>query len=936
MSSVYKDSLNLPQTAFPMKADLPNREKEILAKWEADGTYARLRERSKGKPRFVLHDGPPFANGEIHLGHVLNKTLKDFVIRYKTLRGHDAPYVPGWDCHGLPIEHQVMKNLKSDDKTPVRIRKECAAYAEKFIGIQREQFKRLGVWGDWADPYVTMRPAYEADILRNFADLVKQGHVYEGLKPVFWSTGCRTALAEAEIEYENRNDTAIFVRFPLKEGGEGAALAADARRRAGLPADAPASLVVWTTTPWTLPANLAVAVNPDFEYIFVSDDKEVLLVAAPRIAELERVAGKSYKHLQHLKGLQLENGMVKYRHPFLDREGRILSAGFVTSDSGSGLVHIAPGHGQDDYQLGQKAGLKLLSPVDDAGRLTSEAGLTGENGLPNLTGTYVFDANPLIVKLLEDKGALIKAESYSHSYPHCWRSKTPIIFRSVKQWFIQVEAFKGQALKLIQDVTWIPGWGKNRIEGSVSSRADWCISRQRTWGVPIPAFYDASGKAFLDAATISKFADIVEKEGTDVWFSHSDEQMAERLGLGKLVDLKKGTDTLDVWIDSGSSWRAVSARRLGASADKPVDLYLEGSDQHRGWFQSSLLLSCAVQKKAPFKSVLTHGFVVDGQGKKMSKSVGNVVVPEEVMKRLGADILRLWVSSSDYSEDIRVSQDIFDRIADSYRKIRNTVRFMLGNLHHFDPAKDTLPDQELLETDRWALLKLASLVKEASEAYEANEFHRFYQAVHQFCVKDLSAVYFDMLKDRLYADPASSRSGRSCRTALYEITHTLIRILSPILAFTAEEAWGSLTHKPDGETSVHLTAWPDKTGRWHDPALEAKWDALLVWRGRILKALEEKRELKEIGNSLEAEVELHASQEAERKYLGEHRELLSQITLVSGLSVVSCNEGFSILVSRARGLKCARCWIWREEVGRSSEHPDLCSRCEGAVKGHKS
>ncbi len=696
------------------------------------------------------------------------------------------------------------------------------------------------------------------------------------------------------------------------------------------------SLVVWTTTPWTLPANLAVAVNPDFEYIFVSDDKEVLLLAVPRIAELERATGKSYKHLQHLKGLELENRMVKYHHPFLDREGRVLCGNFVTADSGSGLVHIAPGHGQDDYQLGQKAGLKLLSPVDDAGRLTSEAGLTGENGLPNLTGTYVFDANPLIVKLLEEKGVLIKAESYGHSYPHCWRSKTPIIFRSVKQWFIQVEAFKGQAMRLIQDVTWIPSWGKNRIEGSVSSRADWCISRQRTWGVPIPAFYDASGKAFLDAATISKFADIVEKEGTDVWFSHSDEQLAERLGLGKLVDLKKGTDTLDVWIDSGSSWRAVSARRLGASADKPVDLYLEGSDQHRGWFQSSLLLSCAVQGKAPFKSVLTHGFVVDGQGKKMSKSVGNVVVPEEVMKRLGADILRLWVASSDYSEDIRVSQDIFDRIADSYRKVRNTVRFMLGNLHHFDPAKDTLSDKELLETDRWALLKLASLVKEATAAYEANEFHRFYQAVHQFCVKDLSAVYFDMLKDRLYADPASSLSGRSCRTALYEITHTLIRILSPILSFTAEEAWGSLAHKPSGEASVHHTAWPDRTDRWHDPALEAKWEALLTWRGKILKALEEKRELKEIGNSLEAEVELHASQETERKYLAEHRELLAQITLVSGLSVVPGNEGFSILVSRARGLKCARCWIWREEVGRSSEHPDLCSRCEGAVKGPKS
>jgi isoleucyl-tRNA synthetase len=931
MSSVYKDSLNLPQTAFPMKADLPNREKEILAKWEADGTYAKLRERSKGKPRFILHDGPPFANGEIHLGHVLNKTLKDFVIRYKTLRGYDAPYIPGWDCHGLPIEHQVMKNLKSDDKTPVRIRKECAAYAEKFIGIQREQFKRLGVWGDWADPYVTMQPAYEADILRNFADLVEQGHVYEGLKPVFWSTGCRTALAEAEIEYENRNDTAIFVRFPLKEGGEGAALAADARRRAGLPADAPASLVVWTTTPWTLPANLAVAANPDFEYIFVSDDREVLLLAASRIAELERATGKSYKHLQHLKGLELEHRKVEYRHPFLDREGRILCAGFVTSDSGSGLVHIAPGHGQDDYQLGQKAGLKLLSPVDDAGRLTADAGLTGENGLPSLTGTYVFDANPLIVKLLEEKGVLIKAESYGHSYPHCWRSKTPIIFRSVKQWFIRVEAFKGDAMKLIQDVTWIPGWGRNRIEGSVSSRADWCISRQRTWGVPIPAFYDASGKAVLSAATVRKFADIVEKEGTDVWFAETDDAIAARLGAG--AGLKKGTDTLDVWIDSGSSWRAVSARRLGATADRPVDLYLEGSDQHRGWFQSSLLLSCAVQKKAPFKSVLTHGFVVDGQGKKMSKSVGNVVVPEEVMKRLGADILRLWVASSDYSEDIRVSQDIFDRIADSYRKFRNTVRFMLGNLHGFDPVRDALPQDQLLEADRWALTRLAALVEEAESAYETSEFHRFYQAMYQFCVKDLSAVYFDLLKDRLYADPIGSVSGRSCRTVLYEICTAVIRLLSPILSFTSEEAWGYLPPAPGREPSVHHAEWPSKD-RWkRDQALEEKWSSILEWRDKILKALEEKREQKEIGNSLEAEVELHVSRGPEFDRWAPEQKILAQAVLVSRLSVVASDQGTLVRVRKAAGSKCARCWIWTEEVGRSSEHPELCARCEAAVKG---
>ncbi len=928
MTTSYKESLNLPQTGFPMKADLPIREKEILARWETQGTYRELKKKTAGRPRFVLHDGPPFANGEIHLGHVLNKTLKDFVIRYKTLKGFDAPYVPGWDCHGLPIEHQVMKNLKSEDKTPVRIRKECASYAQKFIGIQREQFKRLGVWGEWDEPYVTMQPSYEADILRNFADLVKQGHVYEGLKPVFWSTGCRTALAEAEIEYENRNDTAVFVRFGL----ESAPLVAEARQKAELAADGRASLVAWTTTPWTLPANLAIAAHPDTEYLFISDGSEVLLVAHARLAELERVTKKSYKHLRTLHGRDIEAAGLKYRHPFLDRTGNIHTADFVTSDSGTGFVHIAPGHGQDDYSLGQKHGLKPFSPVDDAGRLTADAGLTGENGLPNLAGTNVFEANAPIVKLLEEKGALVAAESYSHSYPHCWRSKTPIIFRSVKQWFIRVEAFKADALKLIDKVKWIPGWGRNRIEGSVSSRADWCISRQRTWGVPIPAFYDAAGKAVLDAATVNKFADLVEKEGTDLWFALSDREMAERLGLANAAELKKGTDTLDVWIDSGSSWRAVSERRL-VTPGNPVDLYLEGSDQHRGWFQSSLLLSCAVRKKAPFKSVLTHGFVVDGQGKKMSKSVGNVVVPEEIMKRLGADILRLWVASSDYSEDIRVSQDIFDRIADSYRKFRNTVRFMLGNLHGFDPSQDRLPAAEMLEADRWALSRLAAFVEEAESAYEASEFHRFYQAMYQFCVKDLSAVYFDLLKDRLYADPKGSVSGRSCRTALYEICTAVIRLLAPILPFTSEESWGFLPPAAGREASVHHAAWPAEAAKGRDAKLEKKWDDLLAWRDKILKALEEKREQKEIGNSLEAAVELHASRGPELDFLTAEKNLLAQVVLVSTLSVVPSEKGAAVLVRHAAGTKCARCWIWREDVGQSAEHPDLCLRCDAAVKG---
>ncbi len=918
----YKETVLLPKTDFPMRADLPKREPALLSRWQSEGLYAQIQERRKEAPKFVLHDGPPFANGNAHMGHALNKTLKDIVIKYKTMAGFRVPYVPGWDCHGLPIEHKVMKELPPEKRDPVSIRKASEDYARKYVALQRGQFERLGVLGDWEHPYLTLNHDYEAEILRTFATLVEKGLVYEGLRPVHWSTGCQTALAEAEIEYAPRTDPALMVKFNLTDEG---------KEKLGLPAKSGqmASLVIWTTTPWTLPANLAVAASPTLAYEAREVEGEIVIVAAALAAKVPRIEGTPVVKA-FAKGADLEG--ATYRHPFLDRFSAVHTGDFVTADAGTGLVHIAPGHGMDDYQLGQSKGLGVLAPVDDRGRLTAEAGVSA------LVGINVFEANPLIRDMLAASGHLWNEEAYPHDYPHCWRSKTPIVFRAVRQWFIKVDAFRQAALDAIDHVTWIPDWGINRIKGAVASRADWCISRQRSWGVPIPVFYkgeDADRTAILDAGVIRKFADVAEARGTNAWFETPTADLAKELGLDP-AGLRQGTDTLDVWIDSGSSFAAVLKRR----GEFPADLYLEGSDQHRGWFQSSLLLSVATNGVPPYKSVLTNGFVVDVDGKKLSKSSGAKGMIDYV-NEYGADILRLWVSSEDYRNDVPFSKEIFTHVADTYRSVRNTLRILLGNLAGFDPAKDAVADAELTEVDRFILSQLNQLVLVVRKAYEEYEFHQVYHFINRFCAVELSAFYVDVLKDRMYCDAAGSLSRRSSQTAMRRILETLLKLLAPIIPFTAEEAWGYL-----GSTeSIHLQKFPEGKSvnltypnRWklcgqsfngsidtEYPDFYDRWEKILALRTTVNEALEKARAAKVIGKSLEASVVLTAPDVAESD-----AELLKLVFIVSRLKLKPGTE-VAAEVTRAEGEKCLRCWKYEETIGTDPAHPALCARCAQAV-----
>ncbi len=883
----YKATLTLPKTDFPMKADLPKREPLMLPSWET--IYSQLQERRRGQKQFVLHDGPPFANGDAHMGHALNMTLKDLVLKSKNMTGYDVPFIPGWDCHGLPIEHKVMKELGEKSPDPVVIREKCAAYARKYIDLQREQFKRLGVFGDWDHPYLTLDPGYEAEILRLFATLVEKGWVYRALRPVHWSTGCQTALAEAEIEYQAKTDLSVYVRFPLT---------AEGAKKLGL--GEKASLLIWTTTPWTLPANLGVAAGAEMSYgIFEVNGEQVIAstILAPKLLNLAGV-----NPTRTLKGSELER--VSYRHPFLDRTGLIYLADFVTAESGTGLVHIAPGHGQDDYQLGQKVGLKVLSPVDDRGCLTAEC------GVESLTGEYVFKANPKVRDLLRDKGMLWADETFSHDYPHCWRSKTPIIFRSVSQWFIQVNAFRGQALEAIDRVDWIPAWGKNRIRGAVETRPDWCISRQRTWGVPIPVFYQEDGTPLLDGGVIRKFADLVEKEGTDSWFKTESEALTEKLELPK--GLKKGHDTLDVWIDSGSSHAAVVRKRLTF----PADLYLEGSDQHRGWFQSSLLTSVAVNNgEPPYRQVLTNGFVVDMDGKKLSKSA-SYQKPMDLMSfvnKYGADILRLWVASQDYRDDVPFSEEIFTRVTDTYRTIRNTLRVLLGNLNGYT-ADQAVPESEWTSVDRYLYEKLQLLVQEVKASYEKYEFHQVYHAINRFCAVDLSALYVDVLKDRMYCDDVRSVQRRASQTVIYQVVDHLVRLLAPVMPFTSEETWLALGNKE----SIHLQLFPQE--KPVDGALLAHWEKLLQLRSLANESLEKARQQKLIGKNIEAQATIVSPDFTEAD-----RAVIEELLIVSKASFQK-GETTSITVEVAEGKRCLRCWK-SGSVGSSASHPELCERC---------
>jgi isoleucyl-tRNA synthetase len=931
----YKNTLNLPQTGFPMKADLVTREPERLKQWHEAGLYERIQAQRAGAAKFVLHDGPPFANGDVHIGTALNKILKDIIVKYKTLRGLSAPYIPGWDCHGLPIEFKVTQEMrKAGDTTadPVTIRKACEASARKYIDVQRQQFKRLGVLGDWEQPYLTLNKAYEAEELRLFADIVEQGFVYRGKKPVYWSIPCRTALAEAEVEYKDHVSQSVYVKFPV----------------VGQPGT---SVVIWTTTPWTLPANLAVAYNSTFSYVQVRVGAEQFIVSASLLSAVaEKCGWKELETLRNLDGGHLSQ--LKYQHPFCERTGRFYAGdNFVDNVTGTGFVHIAPGHGLEDYQLGAAQGLPIYSPVDDDGRFCRTDDLPIEQQMPaEMLGKAILEkhgqseANEAVLHELRLRKVLLHQENYHHSYPHCWRSKTPVIFRAMDQWFIEVDhaRFRQRALDEINRVDWIPDWGKNRIEAAVTGRPDWCISRQRAWGVPIPAFYDAQGHPILEGEIVRKAADLIEQHGSNVWFEKSAAELwtALRPGDWKGAEaVRKSNDTLDVWIDSGSSSRAVIARReeiRGTEKAFQGDMYLEGSDQHRGWFQSSLLLSLAGNGAAPFRTVLTHGFMVDEDREKISKSKqaqGGYEKPqtaEAYVKKYGADVVRLWVASQDYRNDITVSEKRIDKVGETYRIMRNALRYQLSNLYDFDPARHSVPDEQLTGLDRWVLDEFSKLEKEVIQAYDRYEFHVVYQKVSQFIAVELSAIYHDIVKDRLYTDPAYSARRRSTQTALHRILVSLCKMLSPILSFTADEAWEFVPGRTVG--SAHLLTW-QPLGFERPEAERAIWSSLFKLREQALPVLEKARQAKEIGKALEAKLTFAGGGESLSSAVVQ-TEALREVLNVSQLEIKPGGDAeVRISVTKAAGEKCERCWHWETDVGTHSDHPTICGRCVQAVAG---
>ena len=829
----YKDTIFLPDTTFPMRGDLTKNEPVRLQKWEEGKLYERILKRrmDQGAPFFVLHDGPPFANGDVHMGTALNKILKDLVLKTKTMAGFAAPYVPGWDCHGLPIEFKVVQEAR--DLEPAEIRRRCTEFAKKYIDIQRNSFRRLGVFGEWGNPYLTMNPGYEANILRLFAKLVEDGAVYQSRKPVQWSYGAHTALAEAEVEYQEKTSTTVFVAFPLVEQVEGV----------------DASMVIWTTTPWTLPANVAIALHPLLEYVlgaFVKDGETKNFIVLRELvgAFTEKTGWAMAEELKAFRGDAMENR--KARHPFLDRDSLIITANFVTTDTGTGAVHIAPGHGADDYNAGRQYGLPVISPVDDDGKYTDEV------GVPSLVGKHVFDSNGAVIEMLQERGALLGTESYKHQYPHCWRSKTPIIFRAVEQFFISMENLRPKALEEIDRTTWLPAWGRNRIYGTVEARPDWCISRQRTWGVPLPVFFDEAGKAVLDAALVRKVADLVAEHGSNIWFELSEEELCSRLGLP--TTYRKCRDTLDVWIDSGSSHMAVLDSRPNLPA--PADLYLEATDQHRGWFQSSLMLSVAWRGKAPYKAVMTHGFVVDKDTrKKTSKSDAKSGKPIDAVyyyDKYGADIVRLWAASVDWQNEVPFGEDLFKQVTEPYRRLRNTLRILLANLGDFDFATDAVAPADMPLLDRWIMERLNEVISSVRAAYEAYDFRKAFSIINQFCATDLSALYVDITKDRLYCDDRDSRRRRATQTAMYHVFHSLCLLLAPVLAYTADEAWEHAGHKD----SVHEQDFPAEFADFKSQEATGIFDRLQEIKSVIQVAIEAQVQAKAFAKNNEAAVEL--------------------------------------------------------------------------------
>lgn len=928
MKMDYKDTLNMMKTEFPMRAALPQREPEILKGWYDGKLYEKLMEHNEGKPLFVLHDGPPYANGDIHIGHALNKTLKDFIVRYKNMTGYKSPYVPGWDTHGLPTELKARKEAHISAESNIsdlELRKICRDTALGFVDMQRESFKRLGIIGEWDNPYITLTKDFEEEQIKVFASMATKGYIYKGLKPVYWCPDCNTALAEAEIEYAEDPCHSIYVKFNVEDDlGKLTAMGADLSKT---------YFVIWTTTTWTLPANVAICVGPDFEYSLIKSGDEYYVMATELAAAAMEARGVTeYETLGTMMGSELE--YIKCRHPFIDRISLVIVGDHVTLESGTGCVHTAPGHGVEDFVVCKKyPELPVVVPVDANGRLTEEAG--------QFAGLTTEEANKPIAEHLEKTGNLFALQKIIHQYPHCWRCHKPVIFRATSQWFCSVDDFKEDAVKASESVEWYPAWGKDRLQSMVRERADWCISRQRKWGVPIPVVYcKKCGKEIIDNDIMMKVSEIFGKEGSDAWFAHEAEYFLPEgykcPHCGASEGFDKETDIMDVWFDSGSSHAAVLEKR--PYLKRPADVYLEGADQYRGWFQSSLLTSVAGGHGSPFKQIVTHGWTVDGEGKKMSKSLGNGIDPQDIIKQYGADILRLWVASSDYHADIRISKEILKQLSDNYRKIRNTARFCLGNLYDFDPDKDMLPNEELEELDKYALMKLDEVIDTARKGYEIYEYHTAAHAIHNFCVVDMSNFYFDVLKDRLYTSVSTSKTRRAAQTVLYKILDSLTLLLTPILAFTADEIWKFMPHdKSKNPESPLFNDIPQPDFIKTDDGFMEKWDKIHKVRVDVQKALEIARNEKKIGKSLEARIVLGADGEL-YDFLKSVETALPEIFITSDVEVVQEKqaftgdvEGLTVGVEGAKGEKCERCWKFSETVGKDAKHPQLCAHCAAVL-----
>ncbi|MHB1419646.1 MAG: isoleucine--tRNA ligase [Bacillota bacterium] len=923
----YGKTLNLPKTDYPMRANLPQREPEMLKFWEEQDIYWAVQRMNAGKPKFILHDGPPYANGDIHLGTTLNKVLKDMIIKFYSMSGCDAPYVPGWDTHGLPIEQQAIKalGLNREKIGIVEFRHHCRDYALKYVDVQRKQFRRLGVRGDWEHPYLTLDPGFEAVQIGVFGEMARKGYIYKGLKPVYWCADCETALAEAEVEYADKRSPSIYVKFAVK----------DAK---GIFAGNGASIVIWTTTPWTIPANVAISVHPRFRYVLVDAGGQRLILAAELCQQALEVMGiKDYQVVESYEGAQLEG--IICQHPLLERDSLVILGEHVTLEQGTGCVHTAPGHGLEDYEVGRRYNLPIISSLDNKGRFTSEGG--------TFAGLSYDEANKAVTQELERVGSLMHLDFVKHQYPHCWRCKSPVIFRATEQWFASIDGFRQQALEAIEQVQWIPAWGKERIHGMVAERSDWCISRQRTWGVPIPIFYCAHcDKEIINDEIIKHLQELFRKHGSDIWFAREAGDLVPA-GLACPAcghrEFTKETDIMDVWFDSGSSHAAVLEQYPGLSW--PADLYLEGSDQHRGWFNSSLSTSVATKGTAPYRAVLTHGYVVDEKGRKMSKSMGNGIDPLEVCQQMGADILRLWVASADYRRDIAASPNILRQMTESYRKIRNTFRFLLGNIYDYNPDQDRVADDQLMEIDRWAMLKLHRLIERVTEAYRQYEFHTVYHAVHKFCVVDMSAFYLDIVKDRVYVSEPDNTGRRGAQTVMFDVLDALLRLLTPILAFTTEETWRYLPKGKEAPVSVQMARWPEIKESYLSTGLEEKWDRLISIRDEAAKALEIARQDKLIGQSLEAEVSFYPGDEELHRFLQSVGNHLSAVLIISKAIIHSPGDpvppnsyeaaeipGLRVKVDRATGDKCQRCWNYSETVGKNDEHPTICGRCAQVIR----